>query len=433
MNSFKQKSVFPVVFITFLTSFLLWILFCLFISQNTTTPLWKTLNEYKQIVQKDGENLDLSRFWQVYEIIEKYSYDIDHIEKQNLIDWAIKWLVEWLGDKHSEYMTLKEKQRFEESLSWDFEWIWAVVEEHPLWVKIDRVIKWSPALKFGILANDILITANETILQDLDLYDAIDLIKGAAGTSVDLEVLREWETEILDITVIRDKIIIPSIESQRLDNNTGYIALNMFGEDTVNEFEKALEELYDTEGLIIDVRDNGGWYLHTATQILSELLPDDTLLVVTKYPGFQPNDVYKAVSFGPVYEKPIVVLINENSASASEILAWALHDHKRWVLVWKNTYGKWSVQQPFQTSNDSLLKITIAKWFTPDGKNIDKQWIAPDIEVSFEKQDYIDKYDRQLEEAKKVLDSFIQNNNFTQTIELFNKEDTLEETTKNEE
>ncbi len=433
MNSFKQKSVFPVVFITFLTSFLLWILFCLIISQNTTTPLWKTLNEYKQIVQKDGQNLDLSRFWQVYEIIEKYSYDIDHIEKQKLIDWAIKGLVEWLWDKHSEYMTLKEKQRFEESLSGDFQWIWAVVDKHPLWIQIDRVIKWSPALKFGILANDILVSANGELLQDLDLFDAIDLIKGPAWTSVDLEVLREWESKILEITVIRDKIVIPSVESKIIDNNTGYIALNMFGEDTVNEFEKALEELYDTDGLIIDVRDNGGWYLHTATEILSELLPDDTLLVVTKYPGFQPNDVYKSVSFGPVYNKPIVVLINENSASASEILAWALHDHKRWILVWKNTYGKWSVQQPFQTSNDSLLKITIAKWFTPEWKNIDQQGIAPDIEVSFEKQDYIDKYDRQLEEAKNVLDTFIQNNNFTQTIELFNQEDTLKENIENEE
>lgn len=421
MNSFKQKSVFPVVFITFLTSFLLWILFSLYLSQNTHTPLWKTLNDYKNLVQKDSETLDLTRFWQVYDIIEEYSYDIDHIDEQNLIDGAIKWLVEWLWDKHSEYMTFEQKKRFEESLSWDFEWIGAVVEKHPLWIKIERVIKWSPAKKYWILADDIVISANGEILQDLDLYDAIDFIKGPAGSSVDLEILREWETEILEINVIRDKIIIPSVESKILENNTGYIALNMFGEDTVNEFEKALESLYDTDGLIIDVRDNGGWYLHTATQILSELLPDDTLLVVTKYPGFQPNDVYKAVSFGPVYEKPIVVLINENSASASEILAWALHDHQRWILVWKNTYGKWSVQQPFQVSNDSLLKITIAKWFTPKNKNIDKQWIAPDVEVDFKKQDYVDKYDRQLEEAKKVLQEFIFTNDFNNTIEKFNQ------------
>lgn len=427
MNSFKQKSVFPVVFITFLTSFLLWILFSLYLSQNSHTPLWKTLNDYKNLVQKDSETLDLSRFWQVYDIIEEYSYDIDHIDEQNLIDGAIKWLVEWLWDKHSEYMTFEQKKRFEESLSWDFEWIGAVVEKHPLWIKIERVIKWSPAKKYWILADDIVISANGEILQDLDLYDAIDLIKGPAGSSVDLEILREWETEILEINVIRDKIIIPSVESKILENNTGYIALNMFGEDTVNEFEKALESLYDTDGLIIDVRDNGGWYLHTATQILSELLPDDTLLVVTKYPGFQPNDVYKAVSFGPVYEKPIVVLINENSASASEILAWALHDHQRWILVWKNTYGKWSVQQPFQVSNDSLLKITIAKWFTPKNKNIDKQWIAPDVEVDFEKQDYVDKYDRQLEEAKKVLQEFIFTKDFDNTIEKFNQETQKEE------
>lgn len=427
MNSFKQKSVFPIVFITFLTSFLAGLLFSLYLSQSSTAWLWKTLNDYKDLVQSSNQSLDLSRFWQVYDILEDYSYDIDHIEKQALIDGAIKGMVEWLWDKHSEYMTVEEKKRFEESLSWDFEWIWAVVEKHPLWIKIERVIKWSPAKKYGITAEDIILTANDTILQELDLYDAIDHIKWPAGTSVDLEIIREWENEVLDITVIRDKIVIPSVESELLENNTGYIALNMFGEDTVNEFETALKQLYQTDGLIIDVRDNGGWYLHTATQILSELLPDDTLLVITKYPWFQPNDVYKAVNFGPVYEKPIVVLINENSASASEILAWALHDHQKWILVWKNTYGKGSVQQPFEVSNDSLLKITIAKWFTPKNKNIDKQWIAPDIEIDFEKQDYEEKYDRQLEVAKEVLQEFIESKDFEATIEKFNQEQQKEE------
>lgn len=428
MSSFKQKSVFPIVFITFLTSFLFWILFSFFLSQNSVIPMWKTLQNYSELIGiESSKDLDLQRFWEVYSTIEKYSYDINHINKEDLVDWAIKWLVEWLGDKHSEYMTTDEKKRFEDSLSWEFEGIWAIVEEHPLWVEIERVIKWSPALKYGIKSKDILISANGENLQDLDLYDAIELIKWPAGTRVDLEVLREWETEILTISVIRDRINIPSINSEILDNNIGYIALNMFGEETLDEFEKALESMKNTQGLIIDVRDNWGWYLHTATEILSELLPHDTLLVVTKYPWFQPNEVYKSINYGPVYEKPIVVLINENSASASEILAWALHDHKRWILVWKNTYGKGSVQQPFEMSKDGLLKITIAKWFTPKDKNIDKQGIAPDIEVNFEEEDYDNLYDRQLEIAKEVLRDFISTKNFDSTIEKFNKETAKEE------
>lgn len=428
MSSFKQKSVFPIVFITFLTSFLFWILFSFFLSQNNVIPMWKTLQNYSELIGiESSKDLDLQRFWEVYSTIEKYSYDINHINKEDLVDWAIKWLVEWLGDKHSEYMTTDEKKRFEDSLSWEFEGIWAIVEEHPLWVEIERVIKWSPALKYGIKSKDILISANGENLQDLDLYDAIELIKWPAGTRVDLEVLREWETEILTISVIRDRINIPSINSEILDNNIGYIALNMFGEETLDEFEKALESMKNTQGLIIDVRDNWGWYLHTATEILSELLPHDTLLVVTKYPWFQPNEVYKSINYGPVYEKPIVVLINENSASASEILAWALHDHKKWILVWKNTYGKGSVQQPFEMSKDGLLKITIAKWFTPKDKNIDKQGIAPDIEVDFEEEDYDNLYDRQLEIAKEVLRDFISTKNFDSTIEKFNKETAKEE------
>ena len=428
MSSFKQKSVFPIVFITFLTSFLFWILFSFFLSQNNVIPMWKTIQNYSDFIGNNtSQDLNLQRFWEVYDTIQKYSYDIDHIDKQNLVDGAIKGLVEWLWDKHSEYMTIEEKKRFEESLSWDFEWIWAVVEEHPLWVWIQRVIKWSPALKYGIKAQDIIISANGENLQDLDLYDAIELIKGPAGTNVDLEVLREWESEILTISVIRDKITIPSVSSEILEENIWYIALNMFGEETVGEFEKALDSMDNTQGLIIDVRDNGGWYLHTATEILSEVLPHDTLLVVTKYPWFQPNEVYKSINYGPVYEKPIVVLINENSASASEILAWALHDHKKWILVWKNTYGKWSVQQPFEMSKDGLLKITIAKWFTPKDKNIDSEWIAPDVEVNFEEEDYDTLYDRQLETAKEVLKDFISTNNFDTTVEKFNQEIEKEE------
>ena len=201
----------------------------------------------------------------------------------------------------------------------------------------------------------------------------------------------------------------------------------MFWDDTVDEFKKALNTLNNTDGLIIDLRDNWGWYLYAATEILSELLEHNTLLVTVKYSNRIFNEEYKSINYWDTYNKPIVVLINENSASASEIVSWALHDHNKAILIWKKTYGKWSVQQPFNVSNGWLLKITIAKWFTPNDKNIDKEGIKPDIEIDFKKEDFENSYDRQLETAKDVLSNFIQSNSIDITLknysDLINKEE----------
>jgi carboxyl-terminal processing protease len=380
----------------------------------------KTENNWviSSILEKK-EDLNLDRFWEVYNIIQENSYGIWEIEKQELIDWAIKWLVGWLSDKHSEYMNSEEKEQFNELLTGDFEGIGAIVEEHPLWVLIEQVFKWSPALEYWVKAKDIVIKANGIELQDINLFEAISHIKWPAGTKVELEILREWENKVLTIEVIRDKITIPSVDSELLENNIWYITLNMFGDDTVDEFKKALNSLSNTDGLIIDLRDNWGWYLHAATEILSELLENNTLLVTVKYSNRVFNEEYKSINYWDIYKKPIVVLINENSASASEIVSWALHDYKKAILVWKQSYGKWSVQQPFWVDNDSLLKITIAKWFTPNDKNIDKEWITPDIEVDFEEEDYENRYDRQFEVAKEVIETFIQSNSIDFTVDKF--------------
>ena len=420
MNSFKHKSNFPIFLTIFLTSFLLGVIFSFNIADKLNLSMWKTSENWVISQFIDSKNdLDLERFWEVYNKIKNNSYDIWEIEKTNLIDWAIKWLVEWLWDKHSEYLNSDEKKQFESLLNWDFEWIWAVVDSHPLWVLIESVFKGSPALEYGVKANDIIIKANDISLQNIDLYEAISYIKWPKWTKVDLEILREWETGIIEITVIRDRINIPSINSETLENNIWYIAINTFWDDTVDEFKKALETVNNTDWLIIDLRDNWGWYLYAATEILSELLEHDSLLVVTKYSTKRSNEEYRSINFWENYNKPIVVLINENSASASEIVAWALDDHERAILVWNQSYGKWSVQQPFQVSNNGLLKITIAKWFTPNDKNIDHEWISPDIIVDFEKEDYENEFDRQLDTAKQVINNFILSNSIDFTVDKF--------------
>ena len=396
-------------FIIFFTSFLSWVIFSFNLEGNVMNDLLKT-KIYNSIdnskYQKNDINLE--KIEEVYLFLKNEYYDSDIIKKDKIIESSIKWMVKWLWDKHSEYLTQEEKIKFNEILSWDFEWIWAIVEKTQLWVIIDRVLKWSPANKNWLLKWDILTEANWINLKDLDLYDAVDKIKWPNWTKVVLKIIRKWKKEILEKKIIRQRIKIPSVDFKKLENkNQWYISINMFWEDTNIELKKAIENLKDTKWIIIDLRNNGWWYLQSAVSILSNFIKNGENLVFTRYKNSFKNVVYKSVNNGDIYTWKIVVIINNNSASASEITAWALRDYNKAILVWNKSYWKWSVQKPFNLSDGWMLKLTIARWFTPNNKDIDKEWINPDIEVKIEEKDYEDEYDRQLEVAKKVLNTFI--------------------------
>lgn len=431
MNNVKNKGRFWLYFIIFLTSFLLWIIFSFNIGINFNNVLLKSIwsGQTEQVLGE--KDLDMTKFWEVYNLIKQDYHNSNWISKDKLVDSAIKWLVEWLEDKHSEFLTADETNKFNDVLSWDFEWIWAVVEKNELGVMIDRIIKWSPAKNFGLLSWDIIIKANDVKLEWLDLYDAVDQIKWKAWTTVMLEILRPWENNVLKIEVIRDKIKIPSVDSKILEDwKTGYIAINIFWDETAKEFRKELDKYINTEGIIIDLRDNWWWYLQSAVSVLSNFIEDDETLVTTKYKDIFSNVKYPSINEYPIYKWKIVVLINENSASASEITAWALKDYNKAILVWKKSYWKGSVQKPFSLSDWSMLKLTIARWFTPKDINIDKEGITPDINVDFEKEDYTPEvwkeadfipYDRQLEVAKKVLNTFIEKWAYKLSIDTYNQ------------
>lgn len=405
-------------FIFFLTSFLLWFFFAGFLAENQFLWLWKTSEKLSFL---PWEKLNLSDFWEVYDIIELKYFSDNQIKKDDLVRGAISWMVEALGDQHSEFMDPETTKKFDEALTWDFEGIGAVVEKVPLGIKVERILKGSPAKKYGVRAKDIIIKVDEEDLDELDLYDAVEKIKGPAGTQVKLTIIRPEEEELLEIAVTRDKIHIPSVEEEYFEeDNIAYISINMYGEQTAQEFRSALENVKKTnvDGLIIDVRDNGGGYLLSAVEILSEFIKKDEVLVKTRYKDSFLNQNYFSINEGEIYDKKVVVLINGNSASASEITAGALKDYDKAILVGEKTYGKWSVQQPFDMPDGSLLKITVAKWFTPNGINIDEEGINPDIEVSFTEEDYDNNYDRQLEEAKKILKTFIEKKTIGLTLEV---------------
>jgi len=410
------------VLITFITSFALWVFSSLYIANFVDIWLWKS---YETVPNSVEWNLDLTEFWDVYSIIEEEYFSTREVSKKDLVDGAISWLVDALWDQHSEFMDPELTEKFNSALEWDFEWIGAVVEKTPIWVKVERILKWSPAKKYDVRNGDIIIEANGNPLQDLDIFDAVELIKWPAGTSVDLKIIRTWEEELLEIMVVREKIYISSVEEEYFeDENIAYIAINMFGEQTASEFSVALENVKQSwvDGLIVDVRDNGGWYLQSAVQILSEFIPEKEKLVGTRYRDSFLNQSYFSVNDGETFDKKIVVLINGNSASASEITAWALREYNKAILIWEQSYGKWSVQQPFSMPDGSLLKLTVAKWFTPEGKNIEEDGISPDIVIEYLDEDYENAYDRQLEEAKILLQKFIEKPSIGTAIEEYENE-----------
>ncbi|MGE4443746.1 MAG: S41 family peptidase [Candidatus Altimarinota bacterium] len=433
----KNSNKFLLFFIIFLTSFSLGF----YISQNI--DIFDKIEEkqpnqtfvdtfIKDKMLKKDLNLDL--FWQVYNIVSQNYYSADETKNKDLEYGVIDGFVKSLGDKFSEFMTPELTKEFESALSGDFEGIGAVINKHELGIVVDRVLKGSPALKDGVLQGDIIVEANGIDLKDLTSTEAVNYIKGPAGTKVTLKIIRSGESDFLIKEITRDKIKIPSVDTLDMkDEEIGYITLNLFGENTSKEFLEMLNTFQDekVKGIIIDLRDNGGGYLNSAVEILSHFIENGKPLVTTKYKDSILNNTYYSENVGKIFDKKLVLLINGNSASASEITAGALKDYNKAILVGEKSYGKGSVQQPFDLPDGSMLKLTIAKWYTPKDVSIDHNGIEPDIKVSFKKEDYTPQpgkedefvpYDRQLEEAKVILKKFIKLGNIGLVVDEYEKE-----------
>ncbi|MDP5038857.1 MAG: S41 family peptidase, partial [Candidatus Gracilibacteria bacterium] len=432
MNNKNNNLNIFLVFIIFLTSFLLGFLTNYKIQDNSLFTKEKNIDEI--ILDKIGDkfllkDLDINLFWQIYNLVNNNFYSYENIDKQESVYGIVNGYVESLGDKHTQFFPPKEASDFNNTLSGDFEGIGAVIKKHELGILVDTLIKGSPALEGGIFKGDIIIEANGKELYELTLSEAVNYIKGPSGSIVELKIYREGEDDFLIKNIKRQKIQIPSVETKIFEeNNIGYISLNMFGEKTYSEFLKGLEELENknVDGLILDLRDNGGGLLHSAVEILSQFVENGKLLVSTKYKNNDLNESFNSRNNGKIFNKKIVVLINGNSASASEIVAGVLTDYKKAILVGEKTYGKGSVQQPFNLKDGSMLKLTIAKWYTPNDNSIDLNGINPDIEVEilkedikFDKNNNIDLYDRQLETAKEVLNNFIKLGNIGLVKEIY--------------
>lgn len=344
---------------------------------------------------------NLMRFVTAYRFIElKYVNQTDDI---NLIDGAIDGMVKSLGDPHSNYLSPKMYQSLKEQTQGSFAGIGVVMGmDNNKNINIVAVMEDSPGQKAGLAEGDQIIAVDGTPVTEMAFDEVAAHVRGEPGTDVVLTIMRDGTQQ--DYTITRDNIKLKTVGHEMLDNNIGYIQIVSFSEDTAQEFMDAYTDLQNQgmQGLVLDLRNNPGGLLGACVDIAKNLVPKGDIVSIVDKDGNK--EVYSSDLEQVQY--PVAVLINKNSASASEILSGAIQDTKSGVIIGETSYGKGSVQTILPMMDDDAVKLTIAKYYTPSGRSIDGVGITPDIEVKLDENSTVD---TQLDKAKEVISQQINN------------------------
>lgn len=360
------------------------------------------------IINKDtNTTVDFGIFWQTWDkITSEFDGKIDY---QAMINGAVSGMVNALGDPYTVFMTADQTKSFSQELEGSITGIGAEVGAKGDRIIIVAPIDNSPAQKAGIKAQDIILTIGDEDTKGMDLNTAVSKIRGEAGTKVKLQIQR-GESK-LDFEITREKIDTKSVKWEVKPGNIGYIEITRFDSNTTDLTRQATLELSQkgVKATILDLRNNPGGFLDSAVNVASEFVKTGT--VVTEKPTSRTGkeERYTASGKGKLTDTkiPMVVLVNGGSASASEIVAGALQDNGRAILIGEKTFGKGSVQAIENLAGGASLRITIAHWFTPNGKNISKEGISPDTAVTMTEADFTTGKDPQLDKAIEYLKSKI--------------------------
>ena len=358
----------------------------------------------KNEIIENNSDFDFNLFYDVWDLMQKKYVDPEIFSEKEPFEYGmIKGLVYGLEDPFSSFMTPDEKKEFYDSLQGNFEGIGAELTMKHNAVTVVTPLKGSPAKKAGLMPHDIILKVNDEDITDVDLLEVVKRIRGEKGTEVVLNVYRQSSGETLDITITRDVINVPSVTSE-MKENIAYIEISQFGDDTKNLFESQFKQLLenDPQGIILDLRYNGGGYFEDTIEIASAFLKENVPVVEVKSRNAAQvyNSKYKSFASTTL---PLVVLINGGSASSAEILAGALKDNKRAVLIGEKSFGKGTVQEVVSLTGGGSLRVTIAEWLTPNGFKINKEGIIPNIKIEKTREDMEAENTPQLDLALEIV------------------------------
>lgn len=375
------------------------------VQQRRAKPVSMEETVVENVVNDDS----VAKLEAIEEVIGEYYYQEEDINTEAMIEGMYAGIVDSLGDPYSVYYTAEEWKQMMQDTEGIYYGIGAYIslDKTTGFGKINGVIENTPAQDAGLRENDIIYEIDGESAQGLDLTEIVSRIKGEEGTTVHLTIYREGESDYVEMDVVRKQIESPTVNYEMLENHIGYIQITEFDDVTVNQFDEAMQEIQkaDAAGLILDLRSNPGGSLSAVVDISRQLLPEGLIVYTENRAG---ERVEYSCDGDHEIRIPLVVLVNGNSASASEILAGAIKDYEKGVLVGTTTFGKGIVQRILPLTDGTAIKLTVSAYYTPKGNNIHNIGIEPDIVCEFDGDAYYDEgFDNQLErgieEVNKML------------------------------
>lgn len=373
---------------------------------GTWAGIWIGVNKIAYYIPQPN-TIDFSLFWDAYDKLQKNFINPEKIENNKVIYGAIEGMAKSLGDSYTSFFDPDQAKRFQQDLSGSFEGIGAQIGIKKDALTIIAPLPGTPAENAGVKSGDIILKIDDKDTSNITIDEAVSLIRGKKGTSVVLNIFREEWKNAKDIKIIRDTIVVPTMKWEIKNGNIAYIKLNEFGETLPSDFKAAALQILQgpAQKIILDLRGNPGGYLEVAQNIAGWFLKQGQTVVIEDFGKAKPQQFYKAEGNANLANYPIVILIDQGSASASEILAGALRDNRSIKLVGEKSFGKGSVQEVINLRGGSFLKITIAKWLTPKGASISEVGLDPDIKVEISDKDIEEEKDPQMDKALEIVKS----------------------------
>lgn len=403
-NWFKRVTKTYAFFFFLLLGFVAGVLVTTAKNQPTQTDVLKNTASQILNIFSGSDELDPKLFNEAWEVLHSNYFKRSQISEKDLFYGAIGGMISAVNDPYTIFLDPKVTEDFTQELNGSFFGIGAEIGRKNGNLVIIAPLPETPAAKAGLRAGDRILAIDEKDVSNLSVDGAVSLIRGEKGKEVVLTILSKDDTTPKEVKVVRDKIAIPSV-TYELQDELAVVTLSSFNSDTDSRFVKVAQDIVrdNPKGIILDLRNNPGGYLDVAVDIAGHWLQNSEVVVREVFSNQKDSKDYNASKATDLSKYKLIILVNGGSASASEILAGALQDYDKGQVLGETTFGKGSVQQLFNLSDGSAVKITVANWLTPKGRAIDEKGIEPDEMIEYTTEDYDNERDPQMDKAKELL------------------------------